>query len=185
MIADLVPAARPRPVDRLLGVRVRVRERRGPARSAACSRSTRPGAGRSCERAARPDLVRDRRPRLAPPGPKRTVHRIDWVGAALLVGAVACVVLLTSWGGSREPWGSPLIVGARCGRDRARGTLVAPRATGAGTDPAAAGVPDLGGARDARLNLMVGLVFFAACTSSRRSSSSCDGVDVRRTPAST
>lgn len=44
--------------------------------------------------------------------PARTSeHRIDWLGAALLIGAVSAVVLLTSWGGSREPWDSPLILG--------------------------------------------------------------------------
>jgi EmrB/QacA subfamily drug resistance transporter len=42
---------------------------------------------------------------------RRTPHRIDYLGMSLLVGAVGCVVLLTSWGGSREPWGSPLIIG--------------------------------------------------------------------------
>jgi EmrB/QacA subfamily drug resistance transporter len=42
---------------------------------------------------------------------RRSVHRIDWLGAALLVGAVSCLVLLTSWGGSREDWDSPIIVG--------------------------------------------------------------------------
>jgi EmrB/QacA subfamily drug resistance transporter len=41
---------------------------------------------------------------------RRSVHRIDWSGAALAIGAVSCIVLFTSWGGSREPWGSPLIV---------------------------------------------------------------------------
>jgi EmrB/QacA subfamily drug resistance transporter len=41
---------------------------------------------------------------------RRSIHRIDWGGAALAVGAVACIVLLTSWGGSRHPWGSALIV---------------------------------------------------------------------------
>ena len=41
---------------------------------------------------------------------RRSPHRIDWLGAALAVGAVTCIVLLTSWGGSREPWGSWLIV---------------------------------------------------------------------------
>jgi len=41
---------------------------------------------------------------------KRSVHRIDWSGAALSVALVTSVVLLTSWGGSREPWGSPLII---------------------------------------------------------------------------
>lgn len=46
---------------------------------------------------------------------RRSVHRIDWAGAALSVGAVTCIVLLTSWGGSREPWGSALIVALAVG----------------------------------------------------------------------
>ncbi len=46
---------------------------------------------------------------------KRSVHRIDWAGAALSVGAVTCIVLLTSWGGSREPWISPVIVALAAG----------------------------------------------------------------------
>jgi EmrB/QacA subfamily drug resistance transporter len=41
---------------------------------------------------------------------RRSEHQIDWSGAALAVGAVTCIVLLTSWGGSRDPWGSTLIV---------------------------------------------------------------------------
>ncbi|MBM3671767.1 MAG: MFS transporter [Actinobacteria bacterium] len=41
---------------------------------------------------------------------RRSPHRIDWWGAGLAVAAVACIVFLTSWGGSREPWGSTLIV---------------------------------------------------------------------------
>ncbi len=41
----------------------------------------------------------------------RTRHRVDYLGAALLVGAVTCVVLVCDWGGSRDPWGSPVIVG--------------------------------------------------------------------------
>jgi MFS family permease len=41
---------------------------------------------------------------------RRSPHSIDWEGAALAVAAVTCIVLFTSWGGSREPWGSPLIV---------------------------------------------------------------------------
>ncbi len=43
--------------------------------------------------------------------PKRTALRIDWPGLALVIGAVTCVVFVASWGGSREPWGSPLILG--------------------------------------------------------------------------
>ena len=42
---------------------------------------------------------------------RRTEHRIDFGGAGLIMGAVTCLVLLTSWGGSRESWDSPLILG--------------------------------------------------------------------------
>ncbi len=41
---------------------------------------------------------------------RRSPHRIDWWGAALAIAAVTCIVFFTSWGGSREPWGSALIV---------------------------------------------------------------------------
>jgi EmrB/QacA subfamily drug resistance transporter len=36
---------------------------------------------------------------------------VDYLGAALLAGAIICLVLLTSWGGTTYPWGSPVIVG--------------------------------------------------------------------------
>ncbi len=36
---------------------------------------------------------------------------VDYLGAALLAGAAICLVLLTSWGGTTYPWGSPVIVG--------------------------------------------------------------------------
>ncbi|HZP29026.1 MAG TPA: MDR family MFS transporter [Acidimicrobiia bacterium] len=42
---------------------------------------------------------------------RRTRHRVDYPGAALIVVAVTCVVLLCDWGGTREPWESPVIVG--------------------------------------------------------------------------
>jgi EmrB/QacA subfamily drug resistance transporter len=38
-------------------------------------------------------------------------HRIDYLGAALLSGAVGSLILLTTWGGSEYAWGSPTIVG--------------------------------------------------------------------------
>ncbi|WP_067171574.1 MDR family MFS transporter [Microtetraspora niveoalba] len=41
----------------------------------------------------------------------RTPHVIDYRGAVLLAAAVTCVVLATSWGGSRYAWGSPPILG--------------------------------------------------------------------------
>jgi EmrB/QacA subfamily drug resistance transporter len=37
--------------------------------------------------------------------------KIDYLGSALLTGAVGCLVLLTTWGGSQYAWGSPTIVG--------------------------------------------------------------------------
>jgi EmrB/QacA subfamily drug resistance transporter len=37
-------------------------------------------------------------------------HRIDYVGATLLSGGVAALILLTSWGGVEYGWGSPLII---------------------------------------------------------------------------
>jgi len=42
---------------------------------------------------------------------RRTDHRIDYQGAALLVGAVTCVLLVTVWGGQEYDWTSPTIVG--------------------------------------------------------------------------
>jgi EmrB/QacA subfamily drug resistance transporter len=37
--------------------------------------------------------------------------KIDYVGAVLVAAAVACLVLLTSWGGTQYAWGSPMIIG--------------------------------------------------------------------------
>jgi EmrB/QacA subfamily drug resistance transporter len=44
------------------------------------------------------------------PGPVRR-PRLDYPGMALLAVAVTCLVLFSSWGGTRYPWGSSLIVG--------------------------------------------------------------------------
>jgi len=38
-------------------------------------------------------------------------HRIDYLGSALLASGVACLVLLTSWGGTQYPWDSAQIIG--------------------------------------------------------------------------
>ena len=44
--------------------------------------------------------------------PRHKVKRkIDYLGAALLALAATAVVLLTTWGGSQYPWGSPVIIG--------------------------------------------------------------------------
>jgi EmrB/QacA subfamily drug resistance transporter len=41
---------------------------------------------------------------------QRTVrHTIDYVGAALLIAAVTCLLLVTSWGGTVIPWFSPSV----------------------------------------------------------------------------
>jgi EmrB/QacA subfamily drug resistance transporter len=42
---------------------------------------------------------------------RRSEHRIDWVGAALLTVAITALVLITTWGGSEYPWGSAQIIG--------------------------------------------------------------------------
>jgi EmrB/QacA subfamily drug resistance transporter len=45
----------------------------------------------------------------------REKHRIDYLGALLLAATATCLVLLTSWGGSQYPWGSPEIIGLGAG----------------------------------------------------------------------
>jgi EmrB/QacA subfamily drug resistance transporter len=42
---------------------------------------------------------------------RRLRHQIDYLGAALLTAGVAALILVTTWGGSQYPWGSPTIVG--------------------------------------------------------------------------
>jgi EmrB/QacA subfamily drug resistance transporter len=41
----------------------------------------------------------------------RERHRIDYLGATLLAAAATCLVLATSWGGTRYKWVSPEIIG--------------------------------------------------------------------------
>jgi EmrB/QacA subfamily drug resistance transporter len=38
-------------------------------------------------------------------------HKIDFLGAALVMGATSSLLLVTVWGGSEYAWGSPVIVG--------------------------------------------------------------------------
>ena len=40
----------------------------------------------------------------------RVRHSVDWLGAALLAGGASALILLTTWGGTEYPWGSPVIV---------------------------------------------------------------------------
>jgi EmrB/QacA subfamily drug resistance transporter len=42
---------------------------------------------------------------------RRVAHAIDYLGAALLVAGVTCVLLVTVWGGDRYSWGSPTMLG--------------------------------------------------------------------------
>ncbi|MEU8022033.1 MULTISPECIES: MDR family MFS transporter [Micromonospora] len=42
---------------------------------------------------------------------QRREHAIDWLGAALLVAGVSCLLLALSWGGNSYAWGSAVIVG--------------------------------------------------------------------------
>ncbi|HVM55253.1 MAG TPA: MDR family MFS transporter [Acidimicrobiales bacterium] len=41
----------------------------------------------------------------------RQQRRIDWLGAALMVGAVTSALLVSSWGGQEHEWLSPTIIG--------------------------------------------------------------------------
>ena len=41
---------------------------------------------------------------------RRIQHSIDYLGAALLVGAVSCLLLVMVWGGTEYPWSSPTIL---------------------------------------------------------------------------
>src|SRR5205814_4733192 len=48
--------------------------------------------------------------------PRHTVRKpVDWLGFAMLTAAVACLILMTSWGGSQYPWGSATIIGLGAG----------------------------------------------------------------------
>lgn len=41
---------------------------------------------------------------------RRVDHPVDYLGATLLVGGVSSLLLVTVWGGSEYPWGSPVII---------------------------------------------------------------------------
>ncbi|MEU8186243.1 MDR family MFS transporter [Micromonospora carbonacea] len=42
---------------------------------------------------------------------QRREHAIDWLGAALLVAGVSCLLLALTWGGTSYAWGSAVIIG--------------------------------------------------------------------------
>ncbi|GAA1655061.1 hypothetical protein GCM10009733_060680 [Nonomuraea maheshkhaliensis] len=46
---------------------------------------------------------------------RRSPHRVDWLGAALIAGLLTCLTLLASWGGAAYAWTSPVIVGLGAG----------------------------------------------------------------------
>ncbi|WP_052433859.1 MFS transporter [Streptacidiphilus melanogenes] len=50
-------------------------------------------------------------PRRTRRGGAREAGRLDWPGALLLAAVGTCLVLATSWGGSRYAWHSPVILG--------------------------------------------------------------------------
>ena len=41
----------------------------------------------------------------------RREHRVDYLGAGLLVAGVSALLLVTVWGGNEYPWGSPTVIG--------------------------------------------------------------------------
>jgi len=41
----------------------------------------------------------------------RRPHKIDYLGAAIMIAAVVCLLLATSWGGKEFGWSSPVIIG--------------------------------------------------------------------------
>jgi len=48
---------------------------------------------------------------LKPPAHRRQEHRIDWLGAALMVAGVSALLLVTVWGGQEYAWTSATILG--------------------------------------------------------------------------
>src|SRR5437588_4385723 len=42
---------------------------------------------------------------------RRIEHRIDFLGASLVMAAASSLILVTTWGGDQYPWGSPTIIG--------------------------------------------------------------------------
>ena len=46
---------------------------------------------------------------------ERRDHRIDYVGAATLTGAITCLLLVSAWGGQTYAWSSAEVVGVAVG----------------------------------------------------------------------
>ena len=66
--------------------------------------------------------------------------RVDYLGAALLGGALTCLLLFTTWGGQEYAWDSAEIVGLAIGAVALLRRLGGPAAAGRGADPPAAAV---------------------------------------------
>src|ERR687898_241598 len=62
---------------------------------------------------------------VLPRATARRLVRIDWAGTTLLSVAIICLVLLTTWGGTEYPWGSPVIIGLGIGTVAAGAAFVA------------------------------------------------------------
>ena len=67
---------------------------------------------------------------------------IDYLGAAVLAGALSSIVLFTSLGGTTYAWGSPEIVVDDRRRRRAARALPVRRGARGGADPAARALPE-------------------------------------------
>ncbi|MEU7146146.1 MDR family MFS transporter [Nocardia sp. NPDC046473] len=48
---------------------------------------------------------------LRTPAPERVSHRIDYLGAGLLVSGTSALLIVAQWGGTRYPWTSATIIG--------------------------------------------------------------------------
>ena len=109
-IGDVVSAARARPLPGHVRGRVRTRQRDRPAARrllhhepvVALDLLRQPPDRRAGVRRARRD---------APSRSDETHHRIDYLGAALLAGALSALVLCCTLGGTTYGWGSPVVVG--------------------------------------------------------------------------
>jgi EmrB/QacA subfamily drug resistance transporter len=53
--------------------------------------------------------------RLKLPYRERSLHRVDYLGAALLAGGATALILLTTWGGNEYAWNSGTIIGLGVG----------------------------------------------------------------------
>ena len=103
------PAARARPLPGLHGRRVRARERDRPAPRRLLRRPALVAVGLLRQPARRRGGARRHEHRARPALHGASSHRIDYLGTALLVGAVGSILLAVTWGGTQYAWGSAII----------------------------------------------------------------------------